>query len=131
MKKARCSNYIEQGNVEYCGGYQYKGKEISILNLYNGLGNGEGVLDFDEMFEQIRGTRIKKLIINVETTSKDFKIDSIGLGKIIGLLTSVNNQGGGVVFSNIHGRFAKILKTTKLNTIIPMYDSMKEALDSF
>ena len=111
---------------------QYKETEIYILNLYGGLGNSYGTLSFDHLFSwSVRNKGIKKLVINIPENSEQFRIDSIGMGRIISLTTSIINGGGKVRCSNIHGKCERMFKITKLDTIFQIHPTLEEAVQAF
>jgi len=70
----------------------------------------------------------KNIIINLGETTY---IDSGGLGTLVGLYTSAQNQGGMVKLSNLQQRVTDLLQVTKLLTVFDVYDSEDAAVKSF
>ena len=58
-------------------------------------------------------------------------INSMGIGSIISCLTTLRNRGGDVRFANLHDATKRYFEITKLDTIIKIYRSIDEAINSF
>jgi anti-sigma B factor antagonist len=58
-------------------------------------------------------------------------IDSGGLGTLVALLTTAQNAGGTVKLSSLTKRVGDLLQVTKLLTVFEVFNSEKEAVDSF
>ena len=58
-------------------------------------------------------------------------IDSGGLGTLVGLYTSARNAGGALKLANLTQRVGDLLQVTKLVTIFEVFNSEKDAADSF
>jgi anti-sigma B factor antagonist len=58
-------------------------------------------------------------------------IESGGLGTLVALRTSAQNAGGTIKLANLTKRVGDLLQVTKLLTVFDVYDSEKEALESF
>ncbi|GLX08401.1 STAS domain-containing protein [Microbispora sp. NBRC 16548] len=53
--------------------------------------------------------------------------DSTGLSVLMGALTAVRAAGGRLALSGAHGRFARMLRITGLDTELPIHDSVAAA----
>jgi len=81
-------------------------------------------------------TRIKELMAaghkNVLVNLRDLKyLDSAGMGELVGVCTSLRNQGGDLKLVNPPERIKNLLRLTKLSTIFAIFDDEPAALQSF
>ncbi|RGA03508.1 STAS domain-containing protein [Microbispora triticiradicis] len=53
--------------------------------------------------------------------------DSTGLSVLMGALPAVRSVGGDLALSNAHGRFARMLRITGLDSELPVHDSVASA----
>ncbi|GAA4214784.1 anti-sigma factor antagonist [Microbispora amethystogenes] len=53
--------------------------------------------------------------------------DSTGLSVLMGALPAVRAVGGDLALSNAHGRFARMLRITGLDSVLPAYESVASA----
>jgi anti-sigma B factor antagonist len=58
-------------------------------------------------------------------------IDSGGLGTLVALRTTAQNAGGTIKLTNLTKRVGDLLQVTKLLTVFDVYNSEKEAIESF
>lgn len=58
-------------------------------------------------------------------------IDSIGLGALVGLLTSAQKEGGSIKLANLRPRLIDVLGVTKLMTLFEAFDRAEDAAQSF
>lgn len=58
-------------------------------------------------------------------------IDSIGLGTLVGCLSSLKKQGGALKLVNPNKRNAELLLMTQLNTLFEVFDGVEDAVNSF
>ncbi len=70
----------------------------------------------------------KHLIINLADCTY---IDSGGLGTLVGLYSSAQNNGGLVKLAKLQQRVIDLLQVTKLLTVFDVYDTEEEAVKSF
>ena len=69
-----------------------------------------------------------RIVLNLADISY---IDSGGLGTLVALYTTARNAGGAVKLANLTQRVGDLLQVTKLVTTFEVFDSEKEAVDSF
>lgn len=78
---------------------------------------------------------VKKLLSNSKRTVLNLSgvtyIDSGGLGTLVGLYTSARNAGGALKLANLTQRVGDLLQVTKLATVFEIFNSEKEAAESF
>jgi anti-sigma B factor antagonist len=70
----------------------------------------------------------KRIVLNLAGTNY---IDSGGLGTLVALYTSAQNSGGSIKLANLTKRVGDLLQVTKLVTVFDVYDSEKQAVESF
>ena len=58
-------------------------------------------------------------------------IDSGGLGTLVALYTTAANAGAAIKLASLTKRVGDLLQVTKLLTVFEVYDTEKQALDSF
>jgi anti-sigma B factor antagonist len=59
------------------------------------------------------------------------RIDSGGLGTLVGLYTSARNAGGNIKLANLGSRVNEVLQVTKLVTVFDVFDKTEDAVASF
>jgi anti-sigma B factor antagonist len=59
------------------------------------------------------------------------RIDSGGLGTLVGLYTSARNAGGNIKLANLGSRVNEVLQVTKLVTVFDVFDKAEDAIASF
>ncbi len=109
----------------------YTEKSSGSINIFYLNGNILGDNDTRELCGHI-----KELI---EADQKYFVIDlknvkwinSNGIGAMLACLTSSRNKGGDIRFANAHDATKKYFQVTKLETVIDIFDTIDEAIESF
>lgn len=93
-----------------------------------------GRLLFGEEAASLRET-VKKLIPENQRIVLNLGdvtyIDSGGLGTLVALYTTARNAGGTIKLASLTKRVGDVLQVTKLLTVFEVYDTEKQALDSF
>jgi len=93
-----------------------------------------GRIVFGEESANLRDT-VKKLITDnkhiVLNLSGVSYIDSGGLGTLVALYTSAQNNGGKIKLASLTPRVGDLLQVTKLVTIFEVYDNEEQAVQSF
>lgn len=59
------------------------------------------------------------------------RMNSSGLGILIGGLTTIRNGGGSLKLLNVKPKIRELLKITKLDRVFEIYDNEEEAIASF
>lgn len=68
----------------------------------------------------------KKIIFNLEGMSY---MNSLGLNSLIKSFTSIRNEGGDMVIVNISKKINQVLILTKLNSVLNIATSLKNAIE--
>ena len=94
-------------------------------------GDAMGGPDGSALHEQLRELRAdgqKHFVVDLDGVER---MNSSGLGMLIGALTIVRNAGGDLVLANVHERVRQLLTVTKLLGVFSMFPSVAEAAESF
>ena len=70
----------------------------------------------------------KRIVLNLGDVTY---IDSGGLGTLVALFTTARNAGASIKLAALTKRVGDLLQVTKLLTVFDVYDTEKQALDSF
>ncbi len=70
----------------------------------------------------------KKLLLNLAEVDS---IDSVGLGSLVGAVTSVRRQGGDVKLFNLTNKVTDIMQMTKLYTVFEVVKDEEAGVKSF
>jgi len=101
---------------------------VVILSL---TGKLIGQKEIEQLYSQIRQlqeNKIKKLVLNLKHLDW---MGSLGLGALISCMTSMRNTGGDVHLCNLNPKLRSLLKITKLELVMPVFDSTDMAIQSF
>jgi anti-sigma B factor antagonist len=101
---------------------------VSVVDL-NGritLGENTGILR-DEL-RSLLAQGEKNIVLNMKEVGY---VDSAGLGELVGIYTTVANQGGAVKLLHLQGKMRDLMQVTKLHTIFPTFEDEQSALASF
>lgn len=69
-----------------------------------------------------------KIVLNLGNVTY---IDSGGLGTLVALYTTARSAGGTIKLASLTKRVGDLLQVTKLLTVFEVFDTEKQALDSF
>jgi anti-sigma B factor antagonist len=112
MRLSLQSQILEYVVVIRCQGRIVAGEEVGILQS-----------------EIDKAVHMKKRIV-LHLAGVDY-IDSAGLGAVVRLFTVLRADGGGLKLCQVSPSVLKVLHATNLHTVLPAYESEKEAVDAF
>ena len=101
---------------------------VTVLDL-NGklvLGDGDGLLK--DKVHSLAQQGLKEIALNLGGLSF---MDSAGLGELIAAHTTATKAGGSIKIFNLTKRVSELLVITKVVTVFDVFNTEKEALDSF
>ncbi len=109
--------------------------KLSVRNM-NGIAvvDATGRIVFGDESASLRDTvkRVisenKRIVLNLGEVTY---IDSGGLGTLVSLYTTARSAGGTIKLASLTKRVGDLLQVTKLLTVFDVFDSEKQALDSF
>jgi anti-sigma B factor antagonist len=95
--------------------------------------NGRIVLGFEsaafrECVKSLLSNGGKKIVLNMSNVTY---IDSSGLGMLVALHVSANNQSAELHLSNLGGKFKDVLQLTRLFTVFNVFSTEVEAVRGF
>ena len=87
--------------------------------------------DTNELCSHIRELSEKGSVNFVLNFRKVKWINSLGLGSIMGCLTSLRNKGGDLRIANVHEAAMKYFTITRLDAIIKIFGTVDGAVNSY
>ncbi len=94
-------------------------------------GDAMGGPDGSELHEKLRALRAdgrKNVVVDLSGVER---MNSSGLGMLIGALTIVRNAGGDLRLAGVHERVTQLLTVTKLLGVFSIHGSVAEAAAAF
>lgn len=101
---------------------------ITIIGVEGNVMGGPDASALNEMLHRLTEKKKKKIVLDLSGVRK---MNSSGLGMLIGALTSVKNAGGELKVAAASKKIESLLVITKLSTIFDLYPTVKRAVESF
>jgi anti-sigma B factor antagonist len=101
---------------------------ITILDIGGRIVLGEESASVRDVIRDLLKNGHKQILFNLGDV--DY-IDTIGLGSLVGALTTVRKQGGDLKLLNLPEKFAGVIQITKLYTVIDIRNDEAAAVKSF
>ena len=101
---------------------------ITILDIGGRIVLGEDSTSVRDVIRDLLKNGHKQILLNLGDI--DY-IDTIGLGSLVGALTTVRKQGGDLKLLNLPEKFAGVIQITKLYTVIDIINDEAAAVKSF
>ena len=101
---------------------------VVILSLSGKL---VGQKEIEQLYFQIRHLQennVSRVVLNLENLDW---MGSLGLGALISCMTTMRNAGGDVHLCNLNPKLKSLLKITRLEQVMPIFDSTDIAIQSF
>jgi anti-anti-sigma factor len=118
---------MESGNLAATAVIREKQVDgVVILSVQRSL-KGEVEAALKERIEAL--VRAGQMEILIDLRAMPF-VDSSELGRLIRAHIAVRQAGGRVRLCNLSGRVAALMKMTRLDTVLEIYNTDEEALDS-
>ena len=86
---------------------------------------GDDRIQLNEKIQELFDGGVKNMVLNLKDVGL---MDSVGLGMLVAVHTSLKRQGTQLVFSNVGKSVEYLLTITKLNRAFDRYDTEDEAL---
>ena len=99
----------------------------AILRLSGSI-LGEDRLKLNDAIQKQVEEGYNCLVLNFKDVDS---MDSVGLGMLIAVHTSLSRRDAKMVFSNVGRSVSYLLTITRLNKVFEKYDTENEALESF
>lgn len=97
---------------------------ISLIEIH-GLATG-GPGNLHDQIRSLLEAGKKKFVLNFSAVSG---IDSLGLGHLLGSLSTVSNRQGILVLAALPGKVQQLLEKTRLLSVFVIFDSVQTALE--
>ena len=101
---------------------------VCVLDLVGRITLGDESNHVGMKIKEILGKGKTQIVLNLGGVGR---IDSAGLGALVGGFTSARNQGATLKLANLTQKFHDLLNITKLVTIFDTYGSVDDAVKSF
>jgi len=102
--------------------------EVLIIALEGELMGGEESRRFQDRITRAIQDETVSVVVNMT----DVKwINSSGLGIMMASLTTLRGSGGDLKLANVSERVRRPIEVTKLDTVIRMFESIDEAVESY
>lgn len=102
-------------------------KEISIIHIIGSL-DAHTAPQLDETLSQL--VQNKKFMLIIDFSRLDY-ISSAGMGLFVGWIDNIRNNGGDISMVHLKPNVLKVFQILGFNRIFKIFDSEKEALETF
>ena len=111
--------------------FTFKEESLGLVKVFNLSGRLMGGPEIKMMCDRVKDLSSQNTRFFVMNFRNVKLINSSGIGFIIACLTSLRNNGGDLRFANTQGASWKYFHITKLDTVIKMFSSVNEAVNSY
>jgi anti-sigma B factor antagonist len=101
---------------------------IQILTLNGHLTLGQEDLDLRKELDRLVAAGKTRVVLNLSNLTK---LDSTGLGTLLFTLEKLRKAGGNLAVFNMHRSHIELLVEAKLETILEMFQTEQDAINSF
>ena len=102
--------------------------DVAILDLVGAVRIGEGSVALRNAIRGLSDAGKNKILLNLAGVKY---MDSSGIGELIANYTTVSRNGGQLKLLNLTDKIQDLLVITKLLTVLDVYESEADALNSF
>ena len=101
---------------------------VVILSLSGKLIGQKEIEQLYFQIRQLQENNVNRIVLNLEQLDW---MGSLGLGALISCMTTMRNAGGDIHLCNLNPKLRSLLKITKLELVMPVFDSTDTAVQSF
>ena len=101
---------------------------VTILEPKGKITIGVGDVALRDAVNEALEAGARNILVNLAGVST---IDSSGIGELVSAYTTVTNRGGKLKLSSLPSKVSDILQITQLITVFEVFDTEREALESF
>jgi anti-sigma B factor antagonist len=101
---------------------------VVVVDLVGKVLLGETNRQLHEAIRNLVEEGKKQVVLNLEKVTA---IDSSGLGEIVAGFSTLRSADGQLKLANMPARVTDLMTITKLYTVFEVYDTEREAIDSF
>jgi len=102
--------------------------DVTILDMDGKITIGEGSVALRTAVRRLLEESKKKILLNL---GKVGYIDSSGIGELVSSYTAIEKEAGQLKLLNLTQKLQDLLTITKLLTVFDVFESEREALESF
>lgn len=103
-------------------------KNVVILSLSGKLIGQKEIEQLYFQIRQLQENKVSRIVLNLERLDW---MGSLGLGALISCMTTMRNAGGDIHLCNLNPKLKSLLKITKLELVMPVFESTDTAVQSF
>lgn len=103
-------------------------RNVIIMNLSGKLIGQKEIEQLYYHIRQLLEKKVNRVVLNMEQLDW---MGSLGLGALISCMTTMRNSDGDVHLCNLNPKLKSLLKITRLELVIPVFDSVDTAVQSF
>jgi anti-sigma B factor antagonist len=110
---------------------KFSTKEIAgstVIKLEGNVLGGPDAAELNNSLHKLVEAKKKKVVIDLSDVPF---MNSSGLGMLIGSVTTMRNAGGDLKLAGASAKIKNILSVTKLLNVFELYETAKEAAESF
>ena len=101
---------------------------VKVFHLYGKIIGDSDTKELCNRIRQLNEENTKYFVINFRGVKW---INSLGIGAMMGCLTTLRNTGGDLRLANVHDAAMKYFTITKLDTVIEIYGTIDGAINSY
>jgi anti-sigma B factor antagonist len=103
-------------------------KGVVLLALSGKIMGGPEATEINDVINRLIDEKKTRIVIDLKNVEL---MNSSGLGILIGAVTLLRNNQGGLRLIQVPEKLQALLKSTKLNTVFDIYQTFDEAAASF
>ena len=103
-------------------------KGLVVLALSGKIMGGPEATEINDVINRLIDEKKNKIVIDLKNVEW---MNSSGLGILIGAVTLLKNNQGGLRLIQVPDKIQALLKSTKLNTVFEISNTFEEAVASF
>ncbi len=111
---------MELSNIKY--------GDVAVISVSGNIKGCPEAEMIHESIKQLLEENMTKLVVDMTDVHW---VGSVGIGAIIGGLTTVRHKGGDLRLVGINHKIQNLLTITKLDGLFQVYDDIKNAIGSF
>jgi len=102
--------------------------DVYVLAIKGKLTDSPETDELHARIESFLHRQIKKIVIDLKHVNL---LASAGIGALMHCFTTVRNAGGELKFAGMTGKVRSVFDITRLNGILPVYDTVSAAVHSY
>jgi anti-sigma B factor antagonist len=102
--------------------------DVTIVDAAGRITMGESATALQESLRRLASEGNKKILLNLARVTF---MDTAGIGEMVGCYVSASRTGTKFKICEVTRRISDLLQMTRLSTVLDLYDSEDDALQSF